>query len=70
MAYLNPLSTKPTKWSNTLKQFVGNSRQVFLRVFDHSVGLLLSVMFRCSLPAPFIGTLRILPSMELFGKNS
>ena len=23
--YLNPLSVNPTKWSNTLKQFVGNS---------------------------------------------
>ena len=23
---LNPLSANPTKWSNTLKQFVGNSR--------------------------------------------
>ena len=25
---LNPLSANPTKWSNTLKQFVGNSRRV------------------------------------------
>ena len=24
----NPLSVNPTKWSNTLKQFVGNSRQI------------------------------------------
>ena len=23
---INPLSSNPTKWSNTLKQFVGNSR--------------------------------------------
>ena len=23
---LNPLSVKPTKWSNTLKQFLGDSR--------------------------------------------
>ena len=23
---INPLSANPTKWSNTLKQFVGNSR--------------------------------------------
>ena len=30
----NPLSTNPTKWSNTLKQFVGK-----LGVFDHFVGL-------------------------------
>ena len=26
---VNPLSAKPTKWSNTLKQFVGNSRRIF-----------------------------------------
>ena len=25
---INPLNAKPTKWSNTLKQFVGNSRQI------------------------------------------
>ena len=25
----------PTKWSNTLKQFVANSRRNVLRVFDH-----------------------------------
>ena len=24
----NPLSANPTKWSNTLKQFVGNSRRI------------------------------------------
>ena len=25
---VNPLSANPTKWSNTLKQFVGNSRRI------------------------------------------
>ena len=30
---INPLGTNPTKWSNTLKQFVG-----CLSVFDCSVG--------------------------------
>ena len=25
---INPLSANPTKWSNTLKQFVGNSRRI------------------------------------------
>ena len=34
---LNPLSTNPTKWSNTLKQFPTN----YLSVFDHFVGLAL-----------------------------
>ena len=25
---INPLSANPTKWSKTLKQFVGNSRRI------------------------------------------
>ena len=33
---LNTLSANPSKWSNTLKQFVGK-----LSVFDHFVGLAL-----------------------------
>ena len=36
-AYLNPLSANPTKWSNTLKQFVGNLPTNCLSVFDHFV---------------------------------
>ena len=27
-SYFSPLSNSPTKWSNTLKQFVGNSRRI------------------------------------------
>ena len=38
---LNPLSTNPTKWSNTLKQFVGKLPTNCLSVFDHFVGLVL-----------------------------
>ena len=38
---INPLSANPTKWSNTLKLFVGNTRQIVLSVFDHFVGLAL-----------------------------
>ena len=37
----NPLSANPTKWSNTLKQFVGNSPTNCLSVFDHFVKLAL-----------------------------
>ena len=33
----NPLSTNPTKWSNTLKQFVDNLPTNCLSVFDHFV---------------------------------
>ena len=38
---LKPLSAKPTKWSNTLKQFVGNLPTNCLSVFDHFVILAL-----------------------------
>ena len=37
----NPLSTSPTKWSKTLKQFVSSLLTNFLSVFDHSVGFAL-----------------------------
>ena len=37
---INPLSANPTKWSNTLKQFVGNLPNC-LSVFDHFVILAL-----------------------------
>ena len=36
----NPLSTNPAKWSNTLKQFVGQPTNCLI-VFDHFVGLAL-----------------------------
>ena len=39
---INPLSANPTKWSNTLTQFVG-----CLSVFDHFVGLLLEELSQC-----------------------
>ena len=38
---INPLSANPTKWSNTLKQFVGKLETNCLSVFDHFVGLVL-----------------------------
>ena len=43
---LNPLSTNPTKWSNTLKQFVGKLPKNYLSVFDHFVGLALKGLKR------------------------
>ena len=36
-SHLNPLSANPTKWSNTLKQFVGKLPTNCLSVFDHFV---------------------------------
>ena len=35
----NPLSANPTKWSSTLKQFVGKLPTNCLSVFDHFVKL-------------------------------
>ena len=37
--FVNPLSTKFIKWSNTLKQIVGNLPTICLSVFDHFSGL-------------------------------
>ena len=37
----NPLSANPTKWSNTLKQFVGRFSANCLSMFDHFVRLAL-----------------------------
>ena len=36
---INPLSTNPTKGSNTLKQFIGKLPTNYLSVFDHFVKL-------------------------------
>ena len=38
---LNPLRVNFTKWSNTLKQIVGNLLTNFLSVLEHFVGLAL-----------------------------
>ena len=38
---LNPLSANPEKWSNTLKQIVGNLPTICLSVFDHFMNLAL-----------------------------
>ena len=35
----NPLSANPEKWSNTLKQTVGNLPTICLNVFDHFMNL-------------------------------
>ena len=37
----NPSNASPTKWSNTLKQFVGKLPKNCLGLFDHFVGLAL-----------------------------
>ena len=39
--FINPLSAKFIKWSNTLKQIVGKLPTIYLSVFDHFSGLAL-----------------------------
>ena len=43
---ISPLSANPTKWSNTLKQFVVNLPTNCLSVFGHFVGLALKGLVR------------------------
>ena len=38
---INPFSANFTKWSNTIKQFVGSFPTICLSVFDHFSGLAL-----------------------------
>ena len=38
---VNTLNANPEKWSNTLKQIVGNLTTICLRVFDHFMNLAL-----------------------------
>ena len=59
--YIDPLSANPTKWSNTLKQFVSKLPMNCLSVFDHFVGLALkglrsNTFFYCTMTIyiPFI----------------
>ena len=62
---LNPLSTNPTKWSNTLKQFVGNLARNCLSVFGHFVGLAikgLSLIF--SSPCELLSTQTLLADIN------
>ena len=44
LGFINPLSTSFTKWSNTLKQFVGNLPTNCLSVYDHFVKLALKAL--------------------------
>ena len=44
---VNPLSANPTKWSNTLKQFIGNLPKICLSMFDYFVILALKGLRFC-----------------------
>ena len=47
----NPLNANPEKWSNTLKQIVGNLPTICLSVFDHFMNLALKGLIMLSLCA-------------------
>ena len=61
--FINPLSAKFIKWSNTLKQFVGNLPTNCLSVFDHFVGLALKGLRNSYNPL-------CTKSLEIFGRPS
>ena len=48
ISQLNALSANPTKWSNTLKQFVGNLPTNCFSVFDYFVKLVLKGLIQLS----------------------
>ena len=54
MRYINPVSANFTKWSDTLKLFVGKLPTNCLSVFDHFVGLAPKGLRRFSLDKIFI----------------
>ena len=56
---LNPLRANPTKWSNTLTQFVRNLS--CLGVFDHFVRLPLKGLIRCILAGKNVFLLNTIP---------
>ena len=56
---INPLSANPTKWSNTLNQFVGNLPTNCLSVFGHFVGLALKGLIFSNTQSNWIATVAI-----------
>ena len=53
----NPLNANPEKWSNTLKQIVGNLPTICLSVFDHFMNLALKWLIKSCKFGTFILTL-------------
>ena len=66
----NPLSANPTKWSNTLKQNVGNFPTNCLRVFDHFVKLAFKELIRMYLRGGIVGKYRLIVIVIYFKLNS
>ena len=61
---LSPLNTNVTKWSNTLKKFVGKLPTNCLSVFDHFVGLALKGLkgYALSKKHKIEGLLKVIPN--------
>ena len=73
-ATLNPLSANPTKWPNTLKQFVGKLPTNCLSVFGHFVNLALkgltsSLLFASPLPLVFFLAFTVSNNLYTTGTN-
>ena len=51
---VNPLNANPEKWSNTLKQIVGNLTTICLSVFDHFMNLALKGLILYELVFPHL----------------
>ena len=71
---LNPLSANPTKWPNTLKQFVGKLPTNCLSVFGHFVNLALkgltsSLLFASPLPLVFFLAFTVSNNLYTTGTN-
>ena len=70
MVDINPLSANPKKWSNTLKQFVGNLPTNCLSVFDHFMNLALKglISIYCSLYSYYIFSLYFMNTLSTLNK--
>ena len=64
----NPLSANPTKWSNTLKQFVAKLLTNCLSVFDHFVKLVLKGLITFSVSND--GTLQRIITSEFLQRET
>ena len=65
---INPLSANPTKWSNTLQQFVGNLPTNCLSVFDYFVGLALKGLTSYFIKWQFLSDIQQLKKSSKFNK--
>ena len=67
---LNPLSANPEKWSNTLKQIVGNLPTICVSVFGHFMNLALKGLITAKQKAPRVKVTRNFGKPKLVGKNN